>query len=173
MKFSQVDNFQTGKFNAETGKMASEHIDKLTAIYRKELFQANNKKDEIFNSLVKKLGNAEAVSKLKEDYYNKRLAEFALNKNEVKKIIETERHTLFQTKDPVFKKPETNYGRAHFYAAEKIIFGKTVDTIVFDIVVIWLSIIIMYVLLLFNGFKKLVDSLSNIGFAGSMKKKQN
>ena len=57
----------------------------------------------------------------------------------LKELVQADKYTLYQkTKDPIFKKPETSYGRAHFYAAEKIIFGQSIDTINTD--VIWLSI---------------------------------
>jgi ABC-type multidrug transport system ATPase subunit len=160
--FDQINEIEPGKYNEETAKQATEYLNKLTGMYRNKLYQANTRKDEIFNKLTKDLGSADQVARLKEDYYNKRLAEFVLNKNEVKKIIETKRHTLFQTKDPIFKLPETTYGRAHFYAAEKVIFGQPVETTVFNVIVIWLSIILMYVILLLNGLKKSVDFLSNL-----------
>jgi hypothetical protein len=101
------------------------------------VYFANTKKDEIFNRLIKELGSTEALAKLKEDYYNKRLAEFVLNKNEVKKIVETDHHTLFQVKDPIFMKPVTNNGRAHFMQPKKyclerqlIQFGLTLQLLV-------------------------------------------
>jgi ABC transport system ATP-binding/permease protein len=161
-QFAQINGLDPKKYNKEIAKQATDYIGKLTAMYRNKLYFANTRKDEIFNNLAKKLGSSDAVAKFKEEYYNKRLAESVLNKNEVKKIIETQRHTLFQTKDPIFKTPETTYGRAHFYAAEKIIFGQHVDTIVFNIIVIWVSVVLMYIVLLFNGLKKTVDFLSNI-----------
>jgi len=162
VQFEDVDKFEPNKFNQEIAKSATEYLEKLNTIYKNRLYKANEKKDKIFNKLAKKFGGADAVAKLKEDFYNKRLAEFTLNKNEVKKIIETNNHTLFQTKDPIYHIPVTNYGRAHFYAAEKIFFGQHIDTIVFDVIVIWLSILIMYITLLFNGFKKLIDFMSDL-----------
>jgi ABC transport system ATP-binding/permease protein len=171
IQFNRVNDLVPGKFNAAISKLATAHIEKLNAMYRSRLYKANEKKDDIFNKKAKELGSGDAVAKLKEDYYNKRIAEFTLNKNEVKKIIETNHHTLFQTKDPIYNKPVTNYGRAHFYAAEKIIFGQSVDTILFDVIVIWLSILLMYVMLLFNGFKKSVDFISGFGLGSLFKKK--
>lgn len=173
MQFSRVNDFETGKYNPEVAKEATIHIEKLTTMYRKKLYQANTQKDEIFQKLSKKLGSGDAVAKLKEDYYNKRLAEFVLNKNEVKKIIQTNNYTLFQTKDPIFKRPETSYGRAHFYAAEKVIFGITIDTLWFNVAVIWLWVLIMYILLRVNGLKKTVDFLSNMSVTSIGKKKQS
>jgi len=169
--FDRVNDLVPGKFNEEVSKLATQHLEKLNAMYRSRLYKANEKKDMIFNKLAKKLGSGDAVAKLKEDYYNKRLADFALNKNEVKKIIETKNRNLFQTKDPIYNKPVTNYGRAHFYAAEKIIFGQSIDTVIFDIIVIWLSILLMYIMLLFNGFKKLIDFLSDFGLGSLFKKR--
>ena len=76
-------------------------------------------------------------------------------------------HKFVQQTDLVFKDAETNYGRAHFYASKKVIFGLQVDTIWFNTAVIWLSIIFMYVVLVFNGFKKLLDFISDIKIFGS------
>ncbi|MDF1548015.1 MAG: ATP-binding cassette domain-containing protein [Bacteroidales bacterium] len=170
-RFEAMDQLSPEKFSPETGAGANNYIDELSSYYRNKVYQTNNKKDEVFNALVKKLGDVEAVAKLKEDYYNKRLAESVLNKNEVKKIVETDHHTLFQVKDPIFKQPETNYGRAHFYAAEKIMFGKSVNTIWFNLAIIWLSVILLYVLLLYNGLKKAVDFLSELNFVPKLEKK--
>ncbi len=162
IKFEPLDQIDKDKFTQETGAVATKYIEDLTNYYRNKVYFANTKKDEVFNRLVKKLGSVEKLASLKEEYYNKRLAESVLNKNEVKKIVETNHHTLFQVKDPIFMRPETNYGRAHFYAAEKIIFGKSFDTVWFNVAVIWLSIIMLYILLLFNGLKRFVDWLSNL-----------
>jgi ABC transport system ATP-binding/permease protein len=162
IKFEPLDQIDKDKFTQETGAVATKYIEDLTNYYRNKVYFANTKKDEVFNRLVKKLGSVEKLASLKEEYYNKRLAESVLNKNEVKKIVETNHHTLFQIKDPIFMRPETNYGRAHFYAAEKIIFGKSFDTVWFNVAVIWLSIIMLYILLLFNGLKRFVDWLSNL-----------
>jgi len=172
IQFKPIEQLEKGKFTVETGAIATTYIEQLTSYYRNKVYFANTKKDEIFNKLVKELKSADLVSKLKEDYYNKRVAEFVLNKNEVKKIVETEHHTLFQVKDPIFKRPETNYGRAHFYAAEKVVFGKSIDTMWFNIAVIWLSIVLLYILLLFNGLKKFVDFLSGLSFVPKLDKKK-
>ena len=106
------------------------------------------------------MGGDEAVAKLKEDYYNKQLATFVLNKNDVKKIVETDDHRLIQMKDPIFKKPETNYGRAQFYASEKYFFGLKIKTLWFNMAVIWLSIIVMYIMLVFNVLKRFMEYVS-------------
>lgn len=160
--FDFRDQLNPKQFKPETGARATSYIEQLTNHYRNKLYQINTQKDEVFSKLTKKHGNPELISKLKEDYYNKRLSELVLNKNEVKKIVETSKHTLYQIKDPIFKAPETNYGRAHFYAAEKFLLGKTIDTVWFNVAVIWITVIIMYIMLVFNILKRLFEFLSNL-----------
>ncbi len=168
--FENINNIDPKKFTLETGAISTAYIEQLTNYYRNKTYQINLKKDEVFSKLSKKLGGPDKVSILKEDYYNKRLAEMVLNKNEVKKIVETQNHKLFQIKDPIFKAPETNHGRAHFYAAEKFMFGKSIDTVWFNVAVIWLTIIMMYVFLLFNLLKRLVDFLSGLSLERTKEK---
>ncbi len=162
IKFTAFNELKPNKFTLKTGEQATIYIDNLKKYYRKKTYIANQQKDKIFTQLIEKLGSEDLVKKLKNDYYNNRLAEFVLNKNEIKKIVETSNHTLFQMKDPIFHKPENRFGRAHFYAPEKTFFGLTIDTVWFNIAVIWAATIIMYILLIFNVLKRVVDSLSRL-----------
>ncbi|MFN8258967.1 MAG: ATP-binding cassette domain-containing protein, partial [Bacteroidales bacterium] len=159
-----LNEMDYSRFNAETGAKATKYIENLSNYYKGKIYQVNTRKDEIFTKLAKKLGGTDKVSKLKEDYYNKRLAELVLNKNEVKKIVETTDLVLYQTKDPIFKIPENKFGRAHFYAAQKNIFGKSIDTVTFNVIVIWLWTFLFYIMLVFNILKKSVDAISNLNF---------
>ncbi len=162
IKFDAFDKLTPKKFSVKTGELSTTYIDKLKQYYRHKTYLANKQKDEIYAHLTEQLGSEKLVKKLKNDYYNNRLAEFVLNKNEIKKIIETSDHTLFQMKDPIFFRPENKFGRAHFYAPEKQFFGLTVDTVWFNVIVIWLATIIMYIFLVFNGLKRIVDFLSSL-----------
>jgi ABC-type multidrug transport system ATPase subunit len=161
VQFTGFENLKPESYNEKTAAMATAYIDELKMYYKQRQYKANQIKDKIYVRLAKELGSNEAVSKLKEDYYNKQLATFVLNKNDVKKIVETEDHRLIQMKDPIFKKPETNYGRAQFYASEKYFFGLKIKTLWFNMAIIWLSIIGMYIMLAFNALKRLVKYLSN------------
>jgi ABC-type multidrug transport system ATPase subunit len=162
IKFKEFNKLYPDKYDLQTSEAASAYINKLKQYYKNRLKKANQIKDKIYDDLRNKLGSDEALAKLKEDYYNKQLATFVLNKNDTKKIVETEDCRLIQMKDPIFKKPETQYGRAQFYASEKYFFGLKIPTMTFNLIVIWLSILVMYIVLLFNGLAKLFDNLSRI-----------
>ncbi|MBN1252428.1 MAG: ATP-binding cassette domain-containing protein [Bacteroidales bacterium] len=167
IKFEFSDNLTTEKYDKKTSQQATSYIEELKSYLKQRQYFANLKFDKIFNSIADKLGGTDAVIQLKDENYNKRLAEFVLNKSEVKKIVEIKKHKLIQLKDPIFKDAETNYGRAHFYASKKFIFGQEIDTIWFNTAIIWLSIIFMYILLIFNGLKKFVDFVSSIKIFGN------
>ncbi|RLD83595.1 MAG: ABC transporter, partial [Bacteroidetes bacterium] len=161
VQFSDFKSLEKETFDDKTAAVATAYIDELKLYYKKRQYKANQIKDKIYLDLVETLGGSEAVAELKEDYYNKQLATFVLNKNDIKKIAETEDHRLIQMKDPIFKKPETEYGRAHFYASKKYLFGMQIETLWFNMAIIWLSIVFMYIMLLFNGFKRMIEYVSN------------
>ena len=164
VQFSEFESLSPDAFNNKTAAISTEYIDNLKQYYKKRLNKANSIKDKIYLDLVKELGSPEAVAQLKTDYYNKQLATFVLNKNDVKKVVETDDHRLIQMKDPIFKKPETEYGRAHFYASKKYLFGFKIRTLWFNMAIIWLSILFMYIVLLFNGFKRIIEYMSKFDF---------
>ena len=167
IQFNDFKNLNPEKYDDKTAAISTAYIDEMKLYYKHRLYKANQIKDKIYIGLAKELGSDEAVARLKEDYYNKQLAVFVLNKNDIKKIVETEEHRLIQMKDPIFKKPETEYGRAHFYASQKYLFGLKIKTLWFNLSIIWLSILFMYIMLLFNGSKKLMDYFSNINIFNS------
>lgn len=171
IKFKSLEGFDTTKFTKKYGNIATDYLDELKKYYRDKAYKANIKKDAIFSKLIKQLGKQKLVNELKNNYYNKRLAEFVLNKNEIKKIVETKKHTLFQTKDPIFQTPSTNYGRAHFYSAEKQIFGLSISTVWFNVAVIWLATIVMYIVLVFNGLKKAMNLINELNLLSYLKQK--
>ncbi len=160
VKFDDFKSLNIDNYDNKAAATATAYIEELKLYYKQRQLKAGEIKDKIYTNLTKELGSDEAVAKLKEDYYNKQLAISVLNKNDVKKIVETDELRLIQMKDPIFKKPETEYGRAHFYASQKYLFGLRIKTLWFNMAIIWLSILILYITLLFNGLKKFIDYFS-------------
>ncbi len=101
------------------------------------------------------------VIKLKEEYNNISLADLVTNKNSFETLVEEDNRIVQLTK-PIFKDPESNYGRAHFYAPYKNIFGYHMDTLYFNVAFIWLTSIFMYIVLVFNLLRKLMEFSDNV-----------
>ena len=104
------------------------------------------------------MGNNENFQKFKQQYYNNDLADIVLNKKEVKKIIEY-KNELIQKKDPVFLITNSYIGRSHFYASTKTIAGYKIETIWYNVIVLWLMSFITYLLLYFDIPRKIVNKL--------------
>ena len=108
----------------------------------------------------------------KNKYYNESLADLVTNANELDRIVEYNGRLLQQV-NPVFNVPEKpgnmfNY-RTHFFAPQKYFAGSYVDTYWFNILVIWLMSVILYVTLYTELLRKGINKLGNLSF--SRKKK--
>ncbi len=87
------------------------------------------------------------------------LASLVLNKQEINKIHQSDKGFV-QLMNPIYKTPVDKNGRAHFYASVKQIGNLQIDTFWFNIVILWLFSLLLYVLLLFDGLRKFIDKLS-------------
>src|SRR5690554_7103308 len=68
--------------------------------------------------MVRELGSIDALVQLKARHYNEALAEWLLDRREVRQFEFTGERYI-QKKHPIFKNPDSHWGRAHFYAASK------------------------------------------------------
>ncbi len=59
-------------------------------------------------------------------------------------------------------RPVSNYGRTHFYAPYKQIGNIAIDTFWFNIIVLWIAIIIFYIALYFNLLQKAITFFGNM-----------
>ena len=103
---------------------------------------------------------------MENEYFNYKLEEIVTKPYERKKILEYN-NTLIQNTDPIYLEPEKRgfFGfRTHFYAPSKYIFGIKTDTFIFNIVLVLLSTIILYITLYFELLGKAVSSLENLKF---------
>lgn len=154
-QFEQYNQFHIETFNSEVAINALAFLDEADAYFTNRVNWLNGKRDEIYAKLVTIMGSEEAVTQLKQDYHNERLAEIVRNKQEISKL-KIENGMFIQLKDPIFKSPEKNNGRAHFYASHKQIGGFEIDTLVFNVGFIWLTTLIMYLFLVFDVFRKTI-----------------
>jgi hypothetical protein len=62
--------------------------------------------------------------------------------------------------------PGSHVGRAQFYAPFKMLGNWKIDTLWFNMMVIWLMNILLFVTLYFNLLKGLLDLMERINFPG-------
>jgi ABC-type multidrug transport system ATPase subunit len=154
--FNDVDLITVEKFDNSVIDKLKEYLKLVTKYYQKKQNKVIELLDNTVADLTKQLGGRENLIKLKKDYHNDFLADMVLNRNEIHKIQYTE-NGFVQLANPIFKDPVTNYGRAHFYAPVKIIGNNYIDTYWFNIIVMWLFSFVLYIILLFDGVRKIIE----------------
>jgi ABC-type multidrug transport system ATPase subunit len=157
----QTRNLTPESFNPEIADEITSGVFYFIKMHFNELAQeANDGRDELYKRLTDSLGNEEVI-KFRQNYCNDKIEEIVTNRNELRKIFEDE-DQLIRKKDPIFMYPESNVGRAHFFSPVKIINERHIETIWFNLFIIWLTATVMYFTLLFDILRKVITYFESI-----------
>jgi len=148
-------------FNRESAKEAGKYLDSLSGHFRQVRNTYMAQKDLETKSIQTKLGGVDNLVILKKDHYNKNLEDLVLDRFRVDKSLETD-NRIIQKIDPGYMKPVSKFGRAHFYAPYKQIGDIKIDTYWFNIMVLWIVTLILYIVLYYNILEKLIRGFSNL-----------
>jgi len=151
-------------FTEDASYIVNEFLDSLQKIVRSKYLEYTAVKDEITEGLISKIGK-DGLVELRNETHNEELSDMVLNRTVQKKIYET-KERLIQKSDPVLMKPGSRIGRAQFYAPFKMIGNIRINTLGFNMMVIWLMNLFLYVTLYFNILKKMLNLLERIKIPG-------
>ncbi|MFO7622019.1 MAG: ATP-binding cassette domain-containing protein [Bacteroidales bacterium] len=157
-----VSRLNKDDLDPETARQVQSYLDLLTRDFRALSRRATERKDQVSASLEREIGR-EGMIALRDNYYNERLADILLNNEVIDKTLETP-EVIIQKYEPAFMKPTSNYGRAHYYAPYKKIGNLKIDTYLFNLTVIWIVTLILYIALYYNFLRKLVTGFRRIEF---------
>jgi len=135
---------------------AEAYLSELKALLNEEKSIANKKLELQYNSLITAMNGADQFKTFKQNYFNNSIRDLVTNRNEFVKIMQVE-NRLVQQKDPIYKKADSNYGRAHLYASKKRIGNLEIDTYWFNLCVIWLTTIALYFALRTQLIRRLLN----------------
>ncbi|MFO7827556.1 MAG: ATP-binding cassette domain-containing protein [Bacteroidales bacterium] len=158
--FEYINQLNYEDFNEDIMEHAYGYLYYIEMNLLDEFEKANERKEETYQNLVEKLGKDGFVD-FKQKYYNKKLSDILLNRDEINKIYETDK-ALIQKKDPVFMNPTSDIGRAHFYAPVKIINKVKIETIWFNLFIMWMGCGILYFALYFDLLRKGIKYLESL-----------
>ncbi|MDX9847652.1 MAG: ATP-binding cassette domain-containing protein [Tenuifilaceae bacterium] len=146
--FEFTQQLNTTSFTSEMADELSGYLYFLRLTYNNIASKARNQRDSIYTALSDSIGS-QAIQDLRRQNYNKTLADWVLNTHEVSKYLETDGRVIRKF-EPIFMIPEHNWGRAHFYAPVKRFNNQYVDTIWFNLAVMWLASLLLFVTLQVN-----------------------
>jgi len=119
-------------------------------------------KEQVLATLEDSIGSGE-LRRLRQDFHNKQLYDQVTNRLSMENIQEIN-NRLVQKSDPIFKMPESNFGRAHFYAPFKLFNGQLTDTKWFNLTVLWGFSFLMYITLLLDILRRMISKLNSLQF---------
>jgi ABC-type multidrug transport system ATPase subunit len=158
-----INKINPNDYNSNVSSECREFINLLEQKYITIFNAANLKKDNMISTMEEQLGGKKEYQFINDTYNNDFLSEIVRKITEKNKIIRGNDH-LIRNYEPVFLDPENESFsfRAHFFAPVKYFFGKPMDTIWFNMIMIWFMTAILYLLLYFDILKKIVDATGRL-----------
>lgn len=130
-------------------------------IYKTFYINLYNKADELMESEKRRLiseYSPEYLIKLKEDYHNDNLERFMRRTNDMfmSRILVLDKE-IIKKFDPVYTEPEHPFLKAHFLAPVKRLNDKNINTYTVNLTIIWIYNAMLFILLYFEVFRKLLN----------------
>ena len=161
------ESLNTENFIGETKKEAEKYLDSLSKHFNQIRKKYYYQKDSVNRAIEAKIGNGEYVM-LQTSFQNKQLETLVLDRLGIAKYIETDKK-IIQKYEPGYMVPGSKYGRTHFYAPCKKVGSLEIDTYWFDLIVLWVVTIGLYIALYYNLFQKAVDAMGKFKISESGK----
>ena len=160
-EFEELDKLSPASFNSELADKIAEFLDQRERFYSMSFSEIVNFKDAKINLYLEE--RPETYKRYRNMYFNEGIADIIKKVYESNKILEY-RQELIQHYDPIYQDPTVKGYldfRSHFFSPTKYFMGKYFDTFYFNIVVVWILTLILYIFLYFDLLKKLI-SISDI-----------
>jgi hypothetical protein len=136
-----------------------DELDSVSESHRRLVAKMNRQKDVKIQDLADENSGKEYLVKLQKEHFNNKLSDILLNRAGITKIIQTD-HEFISTMSPVYMIPESTKGRAQMYSGIKRLGNLTIDTFWFNLSVIWLFTVLLYLALQFNLLKSFLQLFS-------------
>ena len=158
--FRVTNQLLNGKFDSAVFNATAEMISQLKDGYSKKMRQAVDKKDSIVNRLAETPEKLIRYRALRNRYLNEAVAEAVKNTNTTNRIVEVNGQ-LLQRIYPIYfddHRPANLFDfRGNFYIPAKHFLGYKIDTLYFNIAMIWLMTIILYITLYYDVLKRIIN----------------
>ena len=159
-KFQYLDSLSIHHYSLFVGEQLDQYLSEVKKKFSKLYTNSQNNRDSIFTYWLNSIGNKDFLL-LKKSVHNQSIEDLVTNRKQFKMIKRGE-NQLIQQRDPIFMRPYSNRGRAHFHAPYKIVGELEIPTYYFNLLVIWMMILLLYVMLLQNTLLKAISYIEYI-----------
>jgi hypothetical protein len=154
--FGNLEMLDDGQFTHDLYRSLTDSLVKAKGFFMSVRNSAVREKDAKLSALVQSWGGKESYSWMKHRYTNNRLEEILTNKRQLEAMVEWD-NQLVRKIDPIYMEPLSRVGRAHFYAPDKQLGNLVIDTFWFNLAVIWLSSVILYLTLVYDLLRRFTN----------------
>lgn len=161
-RFYNIMRLEPALIDDSAAATARLFLDSLSAFSSGKLTVINAKHDAVFNTLVKKYGK-DGAYRIQMENANVNLSDLVKNVAAPDKVLIVD-GKLVRKYEPVFIMPESSFGNAQFYAPYKMVGRTLLETLWFNIMVIWLMTLIFFFTLWHDTLRKSIDFFSRIRF---------
>lgn len=162
--FQRTNDLVPVKFDSALYHETEQFLEVLKKFYVNRYNAADKRKDDIINSKTSTAAGEKEFGEYKDAYQNEAIAEFVKNTAETHRIIEKD-GKFVQKIFPIYKDPDPEHivdFDAQFYMPSKHFLRANIDTLLFNLGVIWSMTIVLALTLYFEVLRKIVDGLGNI-----------
>ncbi len=162
-KLPDVDRLAPGKFDSTVYRNVQKFLVTLRQFYGIRNAKATEDKEKLILAMTKTPEQKEEFERKRLKYQNESVNRLVENSTDPMRIVEWHGE-LVQKIYPIYfedHRPAYNFDfRENFYVPQKHFMGRKFDTLYFNIAIIWLMTIILYITLYFEALKKLVHALA-------------
>jgi hypothetical protein len=159
-----IVNLTIEKFDSATYLQVNAFLGTLKQFYVNRYNRADQEKEKKIISLTDTPEKAKAFERYREEYHNDAIAELTKNMAEIHRIIEKD-GKLIQKIYPIYKNPDPEHTvdfDAQFYMPAKHFLSRNIDTLYFNIGVIWSMCLFLMITLYFDVLRRIIDGISNL-----------
>ncbi|NOT73797.1 MAG: ATP-binding cassette domain-containing protein [Cyclobacteriaceae bacterium] len=164
--FLELALLQRSTYDSSVYSKTKKFLHTLKQYYSNRSINANKEKEKIAENLTVQLGGRKEFEEFRESHQNESIGMLVKNQDEPVRIIES-KGKLVQKISPIYKNPEPDHlidFDAQFYLPTKHFLNATIDTLMFNLSVIWAMSIFLYVTLYYNILRKIIGSFDRISF---------
>jgi len=148
--YENLNNIYPEQLSSELVQDINDYIEYIQLYFYSLYESAHNSKNSYLNHISDSLGN-NYLRELKQHYHNQYIENEVTGSNMYPEFETTDTYVM-QLTNQIYQYPRSDFGRTWFYTPEKTIRGSEIDTVEFDISMIWLLNLLLYVLLVFDAF---------------------
>ncbi|HMJ68417.1 MAG TPA: ATP-binding cassette domain-containing protein [Cyclobacteriaceae bacterium] len=161
-KFPEIDRLVVGKFDSATYVKTNQFLNLLKEYYNVKSGRANREREAMVAEATNTPEKLAMYNEAKVRYQNDAVTNLVENTANSVRIVEWNGE-LIQKVYPIYCEDQRPSGmfdfRAQFYSPVKHFMGTSFNTLYFNIAVIWIMTILLYIALYFEALKKLVNSV--------------